>query len=323
MLLTFSAIIFIIWLLFWSFATVLITRWHDHEGGILFGRSKCPKCHHTLSWFELFPLLSYCLLFWRCRKCHVKIPFFYPLAELLMGSIFLIITFSYVRILWYDFGAQYIFLLFMGFVTWVYVLADIRYMEIPDEIMVPWIYLYVLLLIIGYFNENTSFLFFDRTTYLGGYEQFLKDHFLWALVLYTFLYLQILIPATIQLSKKQKWKEIGEVFLSYFTFPYYLIFPPKEPSDDQYAEDSLETWVWGWDLRIAIFIGITLGIYHGIFAFFIAYIIGSFIGIIVLIFYGKKKTQVPFWPFLATWWCAALFFHSEIITLLEFYKSLF
>jgi hypothetical protein len=40
-----------------------------------------------------------------------------------------------------------------------------------------------------------------------------------------------------------KWKEIGEVFLSYFTFPYYLIFPPKNSSEEERSQDTLETWV--------------------------------------------------------------------------------
>ncbi|MBP9812468.1 prepilin peptidase [Candidatus Gracilibacteria bacterium] len=323
MLLTFYIYIFILGLLFGSFATVLITRWHEHEDGIVFGRSKCPKCHHTLSWFELFPLLSYLGLLGRCRKCHARIPSFYPLAEGVMGFIFLLLTYSYIRNFGFEMSPTYVLLLILGFITGVYVLADIRYMEIPDEIMVPGIYGYVALLLLGYLSEDISLLFFDRGTYIDSYTSFLKDHFLAALILYSFFYLQILIPAAIQLGKKERWKEIGEVGLSYFTFPYYLLFPPKDDKKDEGNEEALETWIGGGDLRIAIFIGLTLGIYHGIFAFFIAYIVGSFFGIVILIFQGKKKSQVPFGPFLALGWCSALYYHSEILIMLEFYKSLF
>ena len=323
MISTFYISIFIIWLLFWSFSTVLIIRWHEKENGILFWRSKCPKCSHTLSWFELFPLFSYIFLGWKCRKCRVKIPFFYPLSELVMWGIFLLVTLSFVKMLWYSFNWEYLLLLLLGFITWVYVLADIRYMEIPDEIMIPWFYWYLIVLIGGFFSEKLSSLFFDRFTYLWEYSDFFFDHLYGALVLYTFLYLQILIPATIALIKRGNWKWILEVIISYFSFFYYVVFPPKNDEKNDENDDTIETWVWGWDLRIALFIGITLGLSHGIFAFFIAYMVWSFIGIIILILYGKKRARIPFWPFLAIWWLTSLYFHTEIVTLLEFYKSLF
>lgn len=322
MLLSFYIIIAIIWMLFWSFATVLVTRWHTHEKWIVFWRSKCPKCHHTLSWFELLPLVSYIFLLWKCRKCKTKIPFFYPLAEILMSIIFLTISVSYIRNGWYSMDGQYILLLILWFITGVYVLADIRYMEIPDEVLVPWIYWYAILLWIWYYNENVANLFFDLPTYTWGYKEFIFDHFLGAAILYTFLFLQILIPATLQLASKKKWNDIAWVFLSYFTFPFLLLFQERESQNKNDDESSIETWVWWWDLRVALFIGITLGIAHGIFSFFIAYILWSFIWIIVILISWKIRSQIPFWPFLAFWWIIAIYFHSDILVLLETYKSL-
>lgn len=311
----------IIGLLFWSFATVLVTRWHTHEEWILFWRSKCPKCHHTLSWFELLPLISYIFLLWKCRKCSTKIPLFYPLAEIIMASIFLILTISYIRIEWYFVGTQYALLLMLWFITGVYVLSDIRYMEIPDEILVPWIYWYLLLLWIGYYNDSLGGIFFDVSSYIWGYKEFIFDHLFGAFVLYTFLFLQIIIPATIQYAKKKKWSDVGWVFLSYFTFPILLLFPQKESTKND-DETSIETWVWWWDLRVALFIWITLGLVHGIFSFFVAYILWSFIWIIIILFTWKVKSQIPFWPFLAFWWLMAIYFHSDILSLLEAYKTL-
>lgn len=317
----FLFLVFVFWLLFWSFSTVLISRWHSHESWILLWRSKCPKCHHTLSWYELFPVLSYIFLSGRCRACKSKISLFYPLAELLMGTIFVLLTIAYTLHLSYAPDAWYLLLLMLWFVTWVYVLSDLRYMEIPDEILVPAIFGYAGLLVLWYFSSDIASLFFDRSSYIGSYSDYLSDHFLAALVLYTFLYLQILIPATIGLSKQGKWKEIGDVALSYFLFPYFLLFPPKNTKDNQ--EIELETWVgWG-DLRIALFIGLTLGLMHGVFAFFVAYMVGSIIGIFVLFFHGKRKAQIPFWPFLALGWISAIYFHDGIVQVLEVYKSLF
>ncbi len=58
-------------------------------------------------------------------------------------------------------------------------------------------------------------------------------------------------------------------------------------------------WMWWWDLRIALFLGLLLGFKATLVALFFAYISGSIIGII-LILTTKKSTQsqIPFWPFL-------------------------
>ncbi len=58
-------------------------------------------------------------------------------------------------------------------------------------------------------------------------------------------------------------------------------------------------WMWWWDLRIALFLGLLLGFKSTLIALFFAYISGSIIGII-LILTTKKSTQsqIPFWPFL-------------------------
>lgn len=323
MFIIFYTFVFLLGLLFWSFATVLITRWHTKEQGIIFWRSKCPKCHHTLSWYELIPLFSYALQWGKCRKCKTHIPFFYPLAEMTMGMIFLLVTFVYMRNIGYELGGQYILLLFVWFITWVYVLSDILYMEIPDEIMTPGICWYFVLLITGFFYEPITSIFFDRNSLSENYAAFVADHLSSALILYSFLFIQILIPATIALGKKGRWKDIWMLMLSYFTFFYYLIHPWKD--DDVWSwdrEEEIETWVGWWDLRIALFIGITLWLSHWIFAFLVAYMVGSMIGLIILAIKGKKWMRIPFAPFLATWWCMALFYHQEVIIFVEYYKSL-
>ncbi len=63
-----------------SFANVLILR-----GGInLGGRSACPHCKRTLSWYELVPVFSWIFLRGRCQTCRASISIQYPLVELLM-----------------------------------------------------------------------------------------------------------------------------------------------------------------------------------------------------------------------------------------------
>lgn len=51
-------------------------------------RSHCPHCLHTLSWYELFPVLSYVFNRARCAHCNGAISFRYPLVEILMAVLF-------------------------------------------------------------------------------------------------------------------------------------------------------------------------------------------------------------------------------------------
>ncbi len=46
-------------------------------------RSRCPNCKTVLTWKENIPLLSWTLQLGRCRTCAWKIPWRYPLVELL------------------------------------------------------------------------------------------------------------------------------------------------------------------------------------------------------------------------------------------------
>lgn len=63
-----------------SFLNVLIYRLPRGEG-VVAGRSKCPRCHKTISWYDNVPLVSYIVLRGRCRHCRWHIPLRYPLVE--------------------------------------------------------------------------------------------------------------------------------------------------------------------------------------------------------------------------------------------------
>jgi len=51
-------------------------------------RSHFPHCRHTLSWFELIPVLSFVGSFGRCKHCNEAISFRYPGVELLTAVLF-------------------------------------------------------------------------------------------------------------------------------------------------------------------------------------------------------------------------------------------
>lgn len=67
-----------------SFINVVV--WRLPQGlDFVKGRSFCPTCHHTLAWYDLFPIFSWLFLKGSCRYCHDTISMRYPLVELLGG----------------------------------------------------------------------------------------------------------------------------------------------------------------------------------------------------------------------------------------------
>jgi prepilin signal peptidase PulO-like enzyme (type II secretory pathway) len=226
-----------------------------------------------------------------------------------MGSIFAILAYAGMQIGIDIMSIEMVFLLFFWFVTGVYILYDLKYMEIPDQIMVPAIYILLLipflsLLFVGY--NTYSFHIFPIPT---------MDRIMWAVILYTFFYLQILIPGSIFLIKNKDYKNILHLIGSYFTFPIMIlvdIFRKKNEDD----EVEIPTWIGWWDLRVAIFIGLTLGTIHGVVSLGIAYIFWSIIWVTILLINAIKKrktqSQIPFWPFLGFGWIMAILFYPEI-----------
>lgn len=100
-------------------------------GSFLRGRSFCPHCKHLLGWQDLIPVLSFLLLWCRCRYCHKKISFQYPLVELATGILF-------VLMFWHlGFGFDLIFgFLILGFLVVIFV-YDLKHFIIPDKVIYP------------------------------------------------------------------------------------------------------------------------------------------------------------------------------------------
>ncbi len=71
-----------------SFLNALLFRYNTGRS-VLRGRSACMQCGHTLSAVDLVPIASYLFLQGKCRYCHSKVSWQYPLVELL-GSVLVV-----------------------------------------------------------------------------------------------------------------------------------------------------------------------------------------------------------------------------------------
>ena len=79
-------LIIVIGLSIGSFVNVLIAR--TPSGKKISGRSKCPECGVAIRWYDLVPILSFVVLYGRCRACGRRISWRYPLVELITVAVF-------------------------------------------------------------------------------------------------------------------------------------------------------------------------------------------------------------------------------------------
>jgi leader peptidase (prepilin peptidase)/N-methyltransferase len=71
-----------------SFLNVVAWRLPRQES-LLWPASHCPRCGTPLAWHDNLPVLGWLLLRGRCRHCHQRIAFRYPLVELLTAGLWL------------------------------------------------------------------------------------------------------------------------------------------------------------------------------------------------------------------------------------------
>lgn len=82
-----SILAFLAGLLIGSFLNVCIYRL-PRDLSVARPRSFCPSCKQTVAWYDNLPVLSYLLLFGKCRHCGSRIPLRYPVVELLTAFAF-------------------------------------------------------------------------------------------------------------------------------------------------------------------------------------------------------------------------------------------
>lgn len=172
-----------------SFLNCVIYRLETGQS-FLKGRSFCPYCRHTLSWKDLIPVLSFLFLKGKCRYCHQKISFQYPLVELATGLIF-------VLVFHYSIGnLQFAILnLIISCFLIVIFVFDLKHYLIPDKV----IYSAIAVSGIWYFVSGI----------LGYYTKYeIRNTIYAAFGAAGFFFL-------IYLISKEKWLGLGDVNLAF------------------------------------------------------------------------------------------------------------
>lgn len=316
-----------LWLIFWSFTNALIRRIHEWKK-ISEWRSECPKCKNQLWFWDLIPLFSWIFLRWKCRYCKEKIWIRYLLVELIFWFFFFITTYflfpeniNFTTEIWENFFSNlFLFLqnnldlinfLLILFLVWNFLILaiyDILYLEIIDWLAI-WLWFWALFssLFLTYFWEN----FWLWNLFLPNFQ----DWLIWVWIIYTFFYLQILIPGIIFFIKwkinwekifsiKEKFFWIWKIFSSYFIFPIWMffrlffsekflekfkIFSDKQENFfwknwEEIKNLEIPAWIWWGDLRFALVMWFVLWWQKSILALFISYLIWWIYSIWFLIF---------------------------------------
>lgn len=138
-------------MLFGSFYHVVGYRMTKGES-FVYPPSHCPNCNHKLGPLELIPVLSFLLQKGKCKECKTKISWFYPIAELMCGIIFMLCYLS--------FGISLELLLALTFTSMLIIIifSDIYYMIIEDKVL---IFFGILLIIELYFINGFNSLLYS------------------------------------------------------------------------------------------------------------------------------------------------------------------
>ncbi|NOX88111.1 MAG: prepilin peptidase [Calditrichaeota bacterium] len=158
-----EAFVILIGLAFGSFLNVCAYR-IPRKKTLLFSRSQCPNCGHTIPFYYNIPVLSFILLKGKCRYCGEKISFQYPIVELFTAFI----TWA----LFVNFGltAQTLF-----YAVFVYSLIVIAVIDIKTHLILNKVLIVVLVLglLINFFGRVIPFIDALLGAVIGGGVMFL------------------------------------------------------------------------------------------------------------------------------------------------------
>lgn len=134
-------------LLIGSFLNVIIHR-VPREQSFVTPRSKCPKCSNLIKWYQNIPVFSYLVLRGKCANCKNPISIRYPLVELLIACIAILLFPDNLSL---DAFVNYICLFSIACLFVAMFLIDVEFHLLPDKLNLA-----LLIIILPYAFLTTS-----------------------------------------------------------------------------------------------------------------------------------------------------------------------
>jgi leader peptidase (prepilin peptidase)/N-methyltransferase len=284
-------IVFLLGLIWGSFVNAAVYRLRE-KMPLFRARSVCPKCKTKLGPVDLIPIISWLYLQGRCRYCGKSISYQYLIVELATGVLFVanyakffgISSPSLNPIDWLAFIVQLVFIVLL-MIIFVY---DLKFMEIPDEVVLPGIIFGLLAnaaqIGLSYWQLRDITSKLPIGNYLLTDTNFVQNH-LW----------EIASPYVLGAA-------LGMGLAVLF---YAIVFLSRERA------------MGGGDIKLAFFLGLVLPWPYLIPAIYIGFVLGSLVGIMLLVIQRKKsRSLIPLAPFLITGTFAAMFFGPDLMRVL-------
>jgi prepilin signal peptidase PulO-like enzyme (type II secretory pathway) len=269
---------FLLGLVLGSFIDCLAARSLTNRS--FWGRSYCESCKKTLSWYDLFPVLSYFSTKGKCRYCKKKIGIEALTSEVITGILFALLFWLFIPENFYSLDGFIIVVLLIVLIT------DLKKGLIPNRITYPAVVIALIYLVLSTLGKIGLLYYSLNQSPLGKY--LLPPHS-------DYFYRHALITA-----EPLTYGLLGALTLGAF-FGFLIIV-------------TRGRGMGGGDFKLAILMGLILGFTNSILAVLLAFIMGSVVGLF-LIAVGKKKMgqTIPFGPFLSIAGIIALFWGTQIL----------
>jgi len=183
-------LLFIFGLCLGSFLSVIYKRFNPSQPlfkkEVFFSRSRCPFCHKPLSFYELIPIVSFLIQRGKCRHCGRRISWEYPVIEIISGWLTLMCLKFYIpgHPLTWIIVFLWIFIFFFLFLA---SLIDVRYLIIPQELLISLFILGAILVIVQPF-VNSSYNYIGYYRFLAPrFQPFIVNNLLGGLMGFLFL----------------------------------------------------------------------------------------------------------------------------------------
>ena len=267
------AIFFLIGLIVGSFLGAVNYRIKVAED-IVWKRSHCQGCKAKIKWYDNIPLLSFLILWGRCRDCKEKISWKYPAIELLTGLL-------YAAIAWKFLGSSAVGLGFSA--------SPEKMLSGSDVVqMAFWLFSATYLVLI-FFHDLSYMLIPDVAVYPAIIVTFIYQY--WRYLQGPLGIATLKAPVTSALFA-------GLAAALFFLFLIWI---------------SKGKWIGGGDVKLGFLAGLIVGWPQILAVFFLSYTIGAVVSL-ALIAFGIKtwKSQIPFGPFIVTGILLVMFFSEQI-----------